>query len=298
MNADTAVDLIVIGSGVAGLSAALTASRRARVAIVTKSTLDDGCTRYAQGGIAVAIGDDDSMQQHFDDTMAAGRGLCDPAAVRVLVEEGPARVSELAGLGMAFDADASGLSLGREAAHSRARIVHSGGDATGSAVETTLLRAVQAAGVRAVEHATVERLLLDAGGRCCGIACSCADGTTVVLRAPAVVLATGGASALWLDTTNPQTATGDGIALAYQAGADVAGLEFEQFHPTALAIPGARRHLISEAVRGEGAIVVDEHGSRFLLDDDPRGELAGRDVVARAIHQRLQRTGNTHVFLD
>jgi L-aspartate oxidase len=282
------------------LTAALTASPRARVALVTKGAIDDGATRWAQGGIAAAIGGDDSAELHLHDTIAAGRGLCDVEAVRVLVSEGPARVRELARWGADFDTRDGEIALGREAAHSRERIVHAGGDATGRAVEAALTRRLRDSGVTVIENAHVTTLLADGEGRCAGVELRSSDGGGAVrlVSAGSVILATGGAGQLWRNTTNPLSSTGDGVALAWDAGAEVEGMEFMQFHPTVLAIPGAPRFLISEALRGEGAIVVDSTGQRFLLESDPRGELAGRDVVSRAIWERLLRTGVDHVFLD
>ena len=282
------------------MTAALTASPRARVALVTKGSVDDGATRWAQGGIAAAIGGDDSPELHLRDTIAAGRGLCDEAAVRVLVTEGPERVRELARWGAEFDSRDGDIALGREAAHSRDRIVHAGGDATGSAVEAALTRRLHDSGVTVIENAHVTSLLHDADGRCAGVELRASDGRGAarLVSAGAVILATGGGGQLWRNTTNPSTATGDGVALAWQAGAEVVSMEFMQFHPTALAIAGAARFLITEALRGEGAIVVDAAGQRFLFDADARGELAGRDVVSRAIWERLVRDGTDHVLLD
>lgn len=291
---------MVVGGGIAGLTAALSAAPRARVALVSKGAVDDGATRWAQGGIAAAIGDDDSPDLHLLDTLAAGRGLGDEEAVRTLVSEGPERVAELALWGTVFDAAEGRLLLGREAAHSRDRIVHAGGDATGRAIEDALVRRLRASSVTVIEDVHATSLLLDAGGRCAGVEVRGGDGdeTARLLSAGTVILATGGAGRLWRSTTNPASATGDGVALAWDAGAEVVSMEFMQFHPTALAVPGAPRFLISEALRGEGALVVDARGERFLLDADPRGELAGRDVVARAIWERLARDGADSVFLD
>jgi len=292
-------DVVVVGSGIAGLTAALTVAPRARVAVVTKAAIADGATWWAQGGIAAAIGDDDSAQLHFDDTMAAGRGLCDERAVRILVEEGPARVRDLAAWGASFDTAAGEITVGREAAHRRNRIVHAGGDATGREVETALVARVREAGATVIEEAPVVALLRDDDGRCAGVGYrSLAGGPMHVVGAAAVILASGGAGTVWRNSTNPPQATGDGVALAWEAGAEVASMEFMQFHPTALAVPGAPRFLISEAVRGEGAHVIDERGRRFLFDSDPSGELAGRDVVARAIWNRLVDDGTDHVLLD
>jgi L-aspartate oxidase len=297
-------DVVVAGSGVAGMTAALTAVStpgpvRPRVVLVTAGLLVSGCTRWAQGGLAAALGRGDSPQLHFEDTLAAGRGLGDEAAVRVLVEEGPARVRDLAGWGVPFDRDAQGdIALGREAAHSRARIVHAGGDATGHAIASALAERLRASEVVLLEEHAVTALLCD-GGRCVGVeVVEAGTGATRRVLAPATILATGGAGRLWRRTTNPEGAVGTGVALAYEAGADVASMEFMQFHPTALALPGAPAFLVSEAVRGEGAHVVDGAGRRFLLDADARGELAPRDVVASAIWSQLQRSGASSVFLD
>jgi L-aspartate oxidase len=279
--------------------AALSAAPRARVAVVTKAALDEGCSRYAQGGIAAAVAADDSPELHFEDTVAAGRGLCDERAVRILVEEAPRRIRELVEWGVGFDTQDGALMVGREAAHSRPRILHARGDGTGLAIETALIERLYENNVDVYERHHATRLLLDADGRCTGVECIDGDtGRTRQFSAGAIVLASGGAGRLWRYTTNPEPATGDGIALAWEAGAEVAGMEFVQFHPTALALEGAPRFLISEAVRGEGAQVVNAGGERFLLDADPRGELAPRDVVAQAIWGELQRSGEPAVYLD
>lgn len=255
---------MVVGGGVAGLAAVLTAAPRARVLVVSKGSTDDGCTAAAQGGIAAAVGADDSPELHFQDTMAAGRGLCDERAVRLMVEEAPARVGQLADWGVAFDRNADGVDLHREAAHSRARVLHARGDATGAAIEAALLQRLHESGATVLQDQVVTQLVLDGAG-CAGVElCDPASGERARVTAGAVVLATGGASALWRHTTNPAGATGDGIALAYEAGADIADVEFIQFHPTVLALPGAPAFLISEAVRGEGGLVVDANGRRFL----------------------------------
>jgi L-aspartate oxidase len=269
--------------------------------VVTKAALDEGCSRYAQGGIAAAVGPEDTPELHFADTVAAGRGLCDERAVRILVEEGPRRVRELVEWGVGFDTQDGMLMVGREAAHSRPRILHARGDATGLAIESALIagldRPRHSVDVYERHHAT--RLLIDGKGNCRGVECVDGDtGQTRSFAANAVVLASGGAGRLWRYTTNPEPATGDGIALAWEAGAEVAGMEFVQFHPTALAIEGAPRFLISEAVRGEGAHVVNARGERFLFDADDRGELAPRDVVAQAIWGELSRSGEPCVYLD
>jgi L-aspartate oxidase len=279
--------------------AALTAGPRARVAVLTKAALDEGCSRHAQGGIAAAVGPEDSPELHYEDTVAAGRGLCDERAVRVLVEEGPRRVRELVEWGVGFDTQDGLLMVGREAAHTRARILHARGDATGLAIETALIDRLRALGVDVYERHHATRLLLDDERRCTGAETVDLDrNATRRFAANAVVLASGGAGRLWRNTTNPEPATGDGIALAWEAGADVASMEFVQFHPTALALDGAPRFLISEAVRGEGAHVVNARGERFLFDADSRGELAPRDVVAQTIWHELQRSGDPSVYLD
>ncbi|TMD06371.1 MAG: L-aspartate oxidase [Chloroflexi bacterium] len=296
---DDAADLVVIGSGIAGLVAALAAAPRARVTVVTKGALDDGCSRWAQGGIAAAVASDDAPDLHYADTIAAGRGLCDEAAVRVLVEEGPRRVRDLVDWGVSFDTQDGDLLLGREAAHTRSRILHARGDATGLEIESTLIARLRSTGARLLERHLATRLLTDGAGRCLGgEVCDGDTGAVRRLLAGAVVLASGGAGRLWRHTTNPPPATGDGVALAFDAGAECASMEFVQFHPTALALDGAPRFLISEAVRGEGARVVNARGERFLLDADPRGELAPRDTVSQAIWHELQRSAESCVYLD
>ncbi len=292
-------DLVVVGSGSAGLFAAVKAARAGlRVAVLTKASLRECSSRYAQGGIAAAVDPGDSPRLHAADTLAAGRGLCDPEAVRTLVEEGPRRIHELVELGVRFDTQDGVLLVAREAAHSRSRVVHAGGDATGREVEELLAtRAREEVELILEEHAV--RRLLVADGRCRGVeAVSLRRPEVRRLEAGAVLLATGGLGRCYRYTTNPAPATGDGIWLAHQAGAEVANLEFVQFHPTALALPGAPPFLISEAVRGEGALILDDLGERFLLEADPAGELAGRDVVARAISRRMEERHLDHVWLD
>ncbi|MGH7693250.1 MAG: L-aspartate oxidase, partial [Candidatus Dormibacteria bacterium] len=292
-------DLVVVGSGIAGLFAAVKAAQAGlKVAVLTKATLQECSSRYAQGGIAAAIDPEDSPQLHAEDTIAAGRGLCDPRAVAALVDEGPGRIRELIDLGVHFDTQHGVLLVAKEAAHSRARIVHAGGDATGREVEELLARRAKSMVELILEEHQVRRLLIS-GGRCWGVeAISRRRPELHRLEAGAVLLATGGLGRLYRYTTNPLPSTGDGVWLAYQAGAEVAHLEFVQFHPTALALAGAPPFLISEAVRGEGAEVVDDLGERFLFKSDPAGELAGRDVVARAISERLAERRLEHVWLD
>ncbi|MCU1591241.1 MAG: nadB [Frankiales bacterium] len=301
-------DVVVVGSGVAGLTAALQATRAGRVLLVTKVLVDAGSTRWAQGGVAAALGPDDSPAEHERDTLEAGVGLCDPAAVRVLCEEGPARLRELIARGAAFDRDPAGeLALTREGGHHRNRIVHAGGDATGAEVSRALVAAVRAhPGIELIEHALVLDVLQTADGRAAGITLHVlGEGTqdgVGAIRARAVVLATGGMGQVYSSTTNPPVSTGDGVALALRAGAAVTDLEFVQFHPTALYLGAAstgQQPLISEAMRGEGAFLIDAAGTRVITAaEHPLADLAPRDVVAKAIHRRMLATGTDHVFLD
>jgi L-aspartate oxidase len=294
--------VLVVGSGIAGLWTAIRAAEAGcDVTVVTKAALGDGATPWAQGGIAAAIFAGDAPSRHAADTLAAGAGLGAPAPVGVLTSEGPTRIRDLIRFGVAFDRDESGLARGLEAAHSRARILHAGGDRTGAAIEAALVDTVRRRDIRVLEQTTLVDLVVERG-RVVGIrviaGAEAADGaaTPRELRADAVVLATGGAGCLYRHTTNPDVATGDGVAAAARAGAEVADLEFVQFHPTALAVPGTP--LISEAVRGEGAVLRDAEGRRFLLDVDPRAELAPRDVVARAVWRRMAEHGGVPVVLD
>ncbi|GAA2463379.1 L-aspartate oxidase [Agromyces soli] len=288
--------VLVVGGGIAGLWTAVRAAEAGcTVELVTKTELAEGSTRYAQGGIAAALFPDDSAERHYADTIAAGAGLADPEVVRVLCEEGPARVRDLIRFGVGFDRDESGLERGLEAAHSRARIVHAGGDATGAAIEAALVATVRRRSVAVHERTMLLDLLVE-GGAVVGAVLLGADGTIVERRADRVVLATGGAGQLYLHTTNPGVATGDGVAAAARAGAELADLEFVQFHPTALAVPGTP--LISEAVRGEGAVLRDASGRRFLAEAHPLAELAPRDVVARAVWRTMAGQAGAPVLLD
>ncbi|MGR0219616.1 L-aspartate oxidase [Agromyces sp. ZXT2-6] len=298
--------VLVVGSGIAGLWTAIRAAESGcDVTVVTKAAVGAGATAWAQGGIAAAIFAGDAPARHAADTLIAGAGLGDPEAVRVLTDEGPARIRDLIRFGVAFDRDDSGIARGLEAAHSRSRILHAGGDATGAAIQAALIATVRRRGVRVLERTSLVDLVVDAG-RVAGIRVipGVRDGSAASvgaegmgeLRADAVVLATGGAGCLFRYTTNPEIATGDGVAAAARAGAEVADLEFVQFHPTALAVPGTP--LISEAVRGEGAVLRDAEGRRFLAHVDPRAELAPRDVVARAVWRRMAEQDGTPVVLD
>lgn len=299
MAAQLHADVLVVGSGIAGLTAALRAARSATVLLVTKADLAQGATRSAQGGIAAALGPADSPDQHARDTRAAGVGLCEDEAVRVLCGEGPEAIAELIDRGVRFDgAEGPGgaYALCLEGAHGRPRILHAGGDATGRAIQRALgAAAQQEARIVVREHTAVVDLLVE-GGRVVGAELMAADGSHLRARAAAVLLATGGAGQLFSRTTNPRVATGDGIAAAWRAGAALEDLEFYQFHPTALARPGS--FLVSEAVRGEGAVLRDEHGRRFLPEVDRRAELAPRDVVARAIAQVMTAQEGRSVWLD
>ncbi|MGW0486569.1 L-aspartate oxidase [Streptomyces olivaceus] len=300
-------DVVVVGSGVAGLTAALRCETAGlRTVVVTKARLDDGSTRWAQGGIAAALGDGDTPEQHLDDTLVAGVGLCDEAAVRTLVTEGPDAVRRLIATGAHFDESAGGgLALTREGGHHRRRIAHAGGDATGAEISRALVGAVRARGIRTVENALVLDLLTDAAGRTAGVTLHVMgegrhDGVGAV-HAPAVVLATGGMGQVFSATTNPSVSTGDGVALALRAGAEVSDLEFVQFHPTVLFLGAdaeGQQPLVSEAVRGEGAHLVDADGVRFMQGQHELGELAPRDIVAKGITRRMQEQGAEHMYLD
>ncbi|WP_243719373.1 L-aspartate oxidase, partial [Actinomadura sp. 7K534] len=302
----TDTDVVVIGSGIAGLVAALRCRSRGRVLLVTKALLDAGSTRWAQGGIAAALAPDDSPEDHLADTLTAGVGLCDVDAVRALVTEGPDAVRDLIGLGAAFDRSNGGeIALTREGGHHRRRIAHAGGDATGAEISRALLAALKDSGVEVIEHALVLDLLKDGAGRAAGITLHVMGegqpGGVGAVRARAVVLATGGLGQVFSATTNPEVSTGDGVALALRAGAEVADLEFVQFHPTVLWLgedARGQQPLISEAVRGEGAHIVDHAGERFMLGRHELAELAPRDVVAKGIMNRMRETGASHMLLD
>src|SRR3954467_5469949 len=306
---DVETDVVVVGSGIAGLTTALHVSRHSalRVLLVTKDVLAAGSTRWAQGGIAAALGAGDSADDHFVDTMVAGAGVCDEAAVRALVREGPAAVRELAQMGARFDRGADGgLSLTREGGHHRDRIAHAGGDATGAEIERALVtRVLDATAVSVIEHALVLELLQTTAGAVVGLTLHVMgegqlDGVGAV-RARSVVLATGGIGQVYASTTNPGVSTGDGVAAALRAGAVVRDLEFVQFHPTVTWLgrnSRGQQPLVSEAVRGEGAFLVDDQGVRFMQGQHELADLAPRDVVAKAILRRMRETGAEHVWLD
>src|SRR5579875_3977357 len=303
-----APEFVVVGSGIAGLRAAIELSpglRPGAVVVLTKAGLDDSATAYAQGGIAAALAPDDSLELHEQDTLAAGGGLCDPAAVRVLVREAPAAIEELLAWGAAFDApagaaSAAALAFTREGAHSRSRVLHAHGDSTGREIALTLLRRARALPqIEFRPRCIALALLRDDHGRVGGVECRELDtGATTGLAARAVLLATGGLGQVYAATTNPAVATGDGVALAARAGAWLADMEFVRFHPTALALPGAPHFLLSEALRGEGAVLRNAAGERFLPRYDARAELAPRDVVSRATEFEIARQDAPHCYLD
>lgn len=303
-------DVVIVGSGIAGLTAALRIAARGdlRVMVVTKDVLSSGSTRWAQGGIAAALGVDDTPDEHLDDTLVAGVGLCEVDAVRVLVDEGPAAVRELVALGARFDQTAEGgIALTREGGHHRDRIAHAGGDATGAEIERALIAALDATpAIEVIEHALVLDLARDgASGAITGATLHVMgegqrDGVGAV-RCRALLLATGGIGQVFAATTNPAVSTGDGVAAALRAGAVVRDLEFVQFHPTVLwlgAHSRGQQPLVSEAVRGEGAFLVDDDGLRFMLGQHEMGDLAPRDVVAKAIVASMTASGAEHVWLD
>jgi L-aspartate oxidase len=291
--------VLVVGSGIAGLYVALRARERGfRPVLVTKGRLEESNTRYAQGGIAAAVGPDDSPALHLADTIRAGDGLVDRQTADQMTSEAPARIADLVRYGVPFDTVEGQVALGREAAHRRARILHAGGDATGLRIEETLKRRVLDAGVEARERRVLRRLRAGAGGSLTATL-SKDDGTdSEEWSEGPVVLATGGAGHLYRESSNPSIATGEGVAIAFRAGALVSDMEFIQFHPTTFFREGAPRFLISEAVRGEGAVLRNVRGERFLPRYHKDAELAPRDVVSRAIRFELDRTGARSVFLD
>lgn len=287
--------VLVVGSGIAGLVAAIHASERHEVVVVTKDVLGQSNTRYAQGGIAGVMFDDDRVEDHVRDTLLAGAGLCDEEAVRVLCTEGPERIRELIAFGVAFDRDGDAFAKGLEAAHSYPRVLHAGGDATGAAIETALVETLAARRVTVLEHTVLVDLVVTAG-TVTGAHLRSSERGAFTVDADQVILATGGVGQLYPFTTNPAVATGDGAAAALRAGAVLADVEFVQFHPTALAARGS--FLVSEAVRGEGAVLRDANGERFMRELHPDAELAPRDVVARGIARAMAAQGGAPVTLD
>ena len=295
---ESSYNAIVIGSGISGLFVALELRSLGRILVLTKGSIDDTNTKWAQGGIAAAVGELDSPEKHLADTIAAGAGLVAGEAARVLCEEAPGRVRDLIDYGVSFDSISGEVALGREAAHSDARILHAGGDRTGEAIETALTSAVSQAAITILDYTLVTNILVE-GGRASGVqAIDLTTGEAETFLASNVVIATGGAGQLYSLTTNPNVATGDGIALAFEAGAEVADLEFVQFHPTAFRRAGSPPFLISEAVRGEGAILRNDEGAAFMGDVHEMADLAPRDVVARAIVAEMRRGSTGNVWLD
>ncbi len=291
-------DYILVGSGIAGLYTALLAKEQGSVLIITKSGIEECNTRHAQGGIAAPIGTNDSPELHIKDTLAAGKGLCDEEAVRILATEAPDRIADLVKFGVPFDTLEGKIALTMEAAHSVPRILHAGGDATGEHIEVTLSKRVRASHIRVMENYLAIEILLEKG-RVKGVKTqNCRTGAFEEFECRWLILATGGAGQLYKFNTNSEIATGDGIALAFKAGAEIADMEFFQFHPTALHMSGVPTFLISEAVRGEGGILRNINGSRFMADYTPDKELAPRDVVARSIVYEMEKTGAESVFID
>jgi L-aspartate oxidase len=291
-------EVLVIGSGIAGLRAADEASKSAKVLVLAKGALGETATRYAQGGVAIAADADDSVESHVADTIATGKGLCDKEAVETIISEGPAALRDLMDWGFFFDTANGKYDFGKEGGHSKPRILRAHGDETGQALQNLMLKRVEASpSIRTQANTFVVDLLTDEGV-CRGALVWNEQRGMEIIWAGAVVLASGGSGRVFRETTNPPIATADGIAMAYRAGAELADLEFFQFHPTTLYIAGASRALISEALRGEGAILRTRGGRAFMKDYHPSAELAPRDVVSRAIISELKKTGTTNVYLD
>ncbi|MFC2066120.1 L-aspartate oxidase [Chloroflexota bacterium] len=291
-------DYIIVGSGIAGLYTALLANEHGSVLIITKGSIDDCNTKHAQGGIAAAISRDDSPELHFRDTIAAGDGLCDEEAVRILVNEAPERIADLVNIGVPFDTLDGEIALTLEAAHSFPRILHAGGDATGEHIEVTLSKEVRSSKIKVLENCLATDILVEKGAAGGIKSLDCHTGSIEEFECHSLILATGGGGQLFKFNTNSDIATGDGIALAYKAGAEIVDMEFYQFHPTALHLPGVPPFLISEAVRGEGGVLRNVQGQHFMSDYTPQGALAPRDVVARSIIYEMKKTGSDKVFLD
>ena len=291
-------DYIIAGSGIAGLYSAILAREHGTVLVLTKGSIAECNTMFAQGGIAAAIGRGDSAALHYKDTVAAGAGLGDPESIRILTEEAPDRIRDLIRLGVRFDTDYGQIALAKEGAHSRARVLHAGGDSTGRYIEQSLSDVVRRDEVDIREHALLTGVLRNGAGVRGVRVFDARAGRVEEIGCRKVVIATGGAGRLFKYTTNPEVAMGDGVAVAFRAGAEVMDMEFFQFHPTALRLEGAPSFLISEAVRGEGGILRNERGRAFMEDYTPEKELAPRDVVARAILAEMRKTGAGHVYLD
>jgi L-aspartate oxidase len=294
-------DTLVIGGGVAGLRAAIAAQQHGDVIVAAKGGIKDSNTYLAQGGVSVVVDEQDSVEEHVQDTLVAGVGLCDEPIVRQVALAARARIDELVGWGMRLDRVEGRLALGREGGHSHPRIIHADGDATGRELAITLDRHVRSLDhVRLFDHCFVLDLITLDGSppQCLGAITHHPKYGLQVIWARATILTTGGCGQVYRESTNPNASTGDGLAMAFRAGAELADLEFMQFHPTTLYIAGASRSLISEAVRGEGATLIDRHGHRFMPDYDQRGELAPRDIVSRSILKQMAATNHTNVYLD
>jgi L-aspartate oxidase len=293
-------DFLIVGAGVAGLRAAIELAGAGQVLVVAKDEIRESSSEYAQGGIAAALSDDDEVELHEQDTLAAGDGLCDREAVRTLVEEGPRAIEELLAWGAEFDRDGSQLLFAREGAHSRSRVIHAHGDSTGREILKTLWhKASSYPSIRVLSFTAITELLRGGNGEVAGAAAHDAwAGSFVQIHAKATLLATGGLGRVYEATTNPDVATGDGVALAYRAGATISDIEFVQFHPTALYLPKAPHFLLSEALRGEGAYLRNRAGERFMTRYHAMGELAPRDVVSRSMVQEMIRTGSDSILLD
>jgi len=298
MSASHRYDYIIIGSGIAGLYTALLVKEYGSVLVVTKGSIDDCNTKFAQGGIAAAIGREDSPELHYKDTVAAGDGLCDEEAVHILVNEAAESISNLVNLEVPFDTLDGEIALAREAAHSMPRILHAGGDTTGEHIETTLSNQVHSSKIQVLDFSLVTEILVEAGTVRGVRILDCRTGSMNELQCRFLILATGGAGRLFKVNTNSEVATGDGIALAFKAGAEISDVEFYQFHPTALHLPGVTPFLISEAVRGEGGMLRNINGHRFMFDYTPDGELAPRDIVSRSILDEMGKTNSDNVFID
>lgn len=293
-----AADVVIVGGGVAGIAAALEVARWGSAVLVTKDRVEESNTRYAQGGVAAVLGEDDSIAAHVEDTLSVGGNLCHESVVQEIVSDGPAAIQRLVDFGGHFDRDEAGISLSLEGGHTRGRVVHARGDSTGLEIQTVLTARVRAEPRIRVMEGTFAVDLATTQGTVAGVIVVGEDGRPQLLRARAVILAAGGAGRIYRETSNPAVATGDGIAMAWRAGAELRGLEFFQFHPTTLYVPGVPRMLISETVRGEGGILRDRNGVAFMKDAHPLADLAPRDVVSRAIVRQIIATGDTSAYLD
>jgi len=292
-------DFLVVGAGVAGMRAAIELAEAGTVLVVAKDALSESSSEYAQGGIAVALSDDDEVELHEQDTLAAGDGLCNREAVRALVEEGPAAIQELMDWGARFDREGTKLSFAREGAHSRSRVLHAQGDSTGREISRTLYhKAASLPNVTFQSFSAITDLLVEGDVVAGAVVCDESTRSSIPIHAGAVLLATGGLGRAYSETTNPVVATGDGVAVAYRAGAEISDIEFVQFHPTVLHLGNAPRFLLSEALRGEGAVLRNTSGERFMQRYSPMEELAPRDIVSRSIIAEMRRTGEPHMLLD